>query len=157
MDNKFKSDENVKSVKSVVKQTAKLLFLFLIGGSAYYLIEVLYRGYSHYSMFILGGICFVFAGLQNEYIEWEYPFWKQVLRTEAFVLIGEFITGCIVNLWLGMNVWDYSNMPFNLLGQVSLLYAILFIPLCALAIILDDYIRYWFFREEKPHYNLKFK
>ena len=42
-------------------------FLFLIGGALYYVIEILWRGYSHWSMFILGGICFVIMGLLNEY------------------------------------------------------------------------------------------
>lgn len=131
----------------------KEFVLFLIGGNLYYSIEILWRGYSHWSMFILGGLCFIYAGLQNEYIEWNYSFWKQILKVELFVLIGEFVTGCIVNILLGWNIWDYSTLPFNILGQVCLSYAVLWIPLCAIAIILDDYIRYWFFHEEKPHYK----
>lgn len=132
----------------------KHIFLFLIGGGIYYGVEILWRGYSHWTMFGLGGICFVFAGFQNECISWERPFWKQVLGTEIFVLISEFLTGCIVNLWLKWNVWDYSNLPGNILGQTSWQFAILFMPLCIVAIILDDYIRYWIFKEEKPRYKL---
>ncbi len=132
----------------------KGLILFLIGGFIYYMVEVAWRGWSHWTMFILGGICFLFAGGLNERISWEMPLWKQVLIADGFVLIGEFITGCIVNLWLGWNVWDYSDLPFNLLGQSCPQFAILFLPLCLIAIILDDYVRYWFFGEEKPHYKL---
>ena len=131
----------------------KELILYLIGGTLYYSIEILWRGYSHWSMYILGGLCFLYAGLQNEYIVWDYPFWKQIGRVEAFVLCAEFITGCVVNIILGWNIWDYSSLPFNILGQVCLPYAILWIPLCAIAIIFDDYIRYIFFHEEKPHYK----
>lgn len=131
----------------------KEFVLLLIGGNLYYLIEILWRGYSHWSMFILGGLCFIYAGLQNEYTEWNYPFWKQLLKVEFFVLIGEFVTGCVVNILLRWNIWDYSTLPFNILGQVCLPYAVLWIPLCALAIVVDDYIRYWFFHEEKPHYK----
>ena len=132
----------------------KYFILFLIGGFLYYTIEILWRGYSHWTMFILGGICFIFAGIQNEHTSWEEPLWKQVIKVDVFVLIAEFITGCILNLWLGLNIWDYSNLKFNILGQSSLLFAILFLPLCLIAIILDDYIRYWFFDEEKPKYKL---
>lgn len=105
-------------------------------------------------MFILGGICFIFAGIQNEHTSWEEPLWKQVLKVDVFVLIAEFIAGCILNLWLELNIWDYSNLKFNILGQSSLLFAVLFLPLCLIAIVLDDYIRYWFFDQEKPKYKL---
>lgn len=138
-----------------VKLILKYIFLFIIGGFTYYMIEILWRGYSHWSMFILGGICFLFAGIQNEYIEWEYPLWRQILNVDIFVLISEFITGCIVNLYFHWNVWDYSNLPFNILGQSCPQFALLFIPLCLFAIILDDYIRYFVFHEDKPHYKLR--
>lgn len=136
------------------KNIFKYCMLFILGGFLYYNIEILWRGYSHWTMFILGGICFIYAGIQNEYTSWEEPLWKQVLKVDAFVLIAEFITGCIVNLWFGLNIWDYSNLKFNVLGQSSLLFAVLFLPLCLVAIVLDDYVRYWFFKEEKPRYRL---
>ena len=137
-----------------MNKLSKYIFLFMIGGSMYYIVELLFRGYSHWSMFILGGMCFYYAGIQNEYVSWNYPLWKQLIKVESFVLISEFITGCIVNLWLGWNVWDYSNLAGNILGQTSWQFALLFIPLCLVAIILDDYLRYWLFKEEKPYYKL---
>lgn len=137
-----------------IKLLLKYIFFFFIGGGIYYGVEILWRGYSHWSMFGLGGICFIFAGIQNECIPWDYPFWKQVLGTELFVLVSEFLTGCVVNLWLNWNVWDYSNLPGNILGQTTWQFALLFLPLCIIAIILDDYIRYWIFKEEKPRYRL---
>ena len=132
----------------------KYFILFLIGGFLYYCIEILWRGYSHWTMFLLGSICFIYAGIQNEFTSWDIPLWKQVLKVDLFVLIAEFVSGCILNLWLKLNVWDYSNLKFNILGQSSLLFAFLFLPLCLIAIILDDYIRFWFFKEEKPKYKL---
>lgn len=104
-------------------------------------------------MIICGGICFIYAGLQNEQVEWDYPFWKQVLRVEAFILSAEFITGCIVNIWLGLNVWDYSGLPGNILGQTCPQFALLFLPLSAIAIVVDDFIRWKWFGEEKPRYK----
>ena len=136
-----------------IKIFIKYLILFLLGGYIYYGIEILWRGYSHYSMIICGGICFIYAGLQNEQVEWDYPFWKQVLRVEVFILSAEFITGCIVNLWLGLNVWDYSGLPGNILGQTCPQFALLFLPLSAIAIVVDDFVRWKWFGEEKPRYK----
>ncbi len=135
----------------------KNLFLFNFGGCLYYIIEILFRGYSHWTMYLLGAVCFIYAGAFNEDIPWNYPFWKQVFSVWLFVLGAEFITGCVVNLILGWNIWDYSNLPGNILGQTSWQFALLFLPLCVIAIVLDDYIRWKIFNEEKPHYNFKLK
>ena len=118
------------------------------------MIEIAWRGYSHVSMAILGGICFLYASYQNERVTWDYPLFTQAIKTTLFILVSEFISGCILNIWLGLGIWDYSHMPFNLFGQVCVLYALLWFPLSFVAIILDDYIRYWFFEEEKPRYKL---
>lgn len=131
----------------------KYVILFLIGGCLYFFIEIMWRGYSHFSMIILGGTCFVTIGLINKILPWSMYMELQILIGLLFVLVGEFITGCIVNILLKWNVWDYSDMPFNLMGQICLPFALLWIPLVALAIILDDYIRYIFFNEEKPRYR----
>ena len=136
-----------------IKQVLKYLFFYQLGGLMYYYIEVLYRGVSHWSMFLLGGFCYLFCSIQNEDRAWQAPLWKQVIRCVLFVTAGEFITGCMVNLWLGWDVWDYSRVPFNLLGQICLPYTILFSGLCLAAILLDDYLRYLCFGEEKPTYR----
>ena len=49
---------------------------------------------------------------------------------------GEFITGIFVNKWMQWNVWDYSDQPFQLFGQICLPFTILFSGLCALGIFL---------------------
>lgn len=136
-----------------IKILLKYLFLLCVGGSIYYLVEVFYRGYSHYTMFAVGGICFVLIGLLNEGMSWDLCIEKQVGLGLASVLIVEFISGCILNLWLGLGIWDYSNLPFNLLGQICLPFALLWIPLIIIAILLDDSIRYTFFDEQKPKYT----
>lgn len=139
--------------KDTFHQILKYLFLFAFGGALYYCIELLWRGRSDFSMQITAGAIFVYCGLLNEVKPKNMPLWKQVLIGLAFTLCAEFITGCIVNIWLKMDVWDYSNMPFNILGQVCLPYALLFIPLVLLAIWLDDWLRWKIFGEEKPHYK----
>lgn len=130
-------------------------FLFGVMGAIYYWIEILWDGSSHWSMFVLGGVCGILIGLINEYkFTWDVPLWKQVLIGEVIVLPLEFVVGCIVNLWFKLDVWDYSGLPLNILGQTSLLFAFLFIPIILSAIFLDDYLRYWLFDGGKPRYKL---
>lgn len=120
------------------------LLLFLIGGGIYMLLEVLWRGYTHWTMFVLGGVCFVVLGLLNEYrIPWHWCLLRQAVVGACIVTAFEFLTGCIVNLWLCWDVWDYSDLPLNLLGQVCVYFFLLWIPLSMLGIVLDDWIRYW--------------
>ena len=105
-------------------------------------------------MFLLGGICFVFLGLINEVIPWQMPLWQQILIGAIGITALEFLTGCIVNLVLDWNVWDYSGLQGNLLGQICPQYFLLGLPVALAGIVLDDWIRYWKFGEERPHYRL---
>lgn len=133
----------------------KSLALFASGGALYVLLELLWRGYSHWSMFLLGGLCFVLIGAINEYIEWETPLFLQgIIGSLCIVTPLEFVTGCVVNLWLGWNVWDYTDMPMNLLGQICAPFALLWVPVSIVAVLLDDWLRWRWFGEEKPHYTI---
>ena len=46
----------------------------------------------------------------------------------------EFVSGCLFNLRMKLDVWDYSDMPFNIKGQVCLLYTVLWGGLSLIAI-----------------------
>lgn len=131
----------------------KYIFLFLLGGETYYFIETLWRGYSHWTMFILGAICFVTIGLINNIISWNLKFELQCIIGSIIITTLEFITGCIVNIKLGWNVWDYSDLPLNILGQICLPFSLIWLVLSGLIIVLDDYIRYKVFDERKPYYK----
>lgn len=137
-----------------LKQILKLCILALIGGITYVLIELAWRGYSHISMFILGALCFVLLGGINEFLPWELGFIWQMLIGAGIVTILELIVGIVVNVWLGLEVWDYSNLPFNFMGQICLPFSFAWTLLSGIAIVVDDYLRYWLFGEEKPHYKI---
>ena len=128
--------------------------LALVGGIIYGLIECLSRGYTHWTMVVLGGICFVAVGLLNEVIPWEMPLVAQMLCGCIIITTLEFVTGYIVNIQLGWAVWDYSDRWGNLLGQICPLYSFYWFLLSAIAIVLDDYLRYKWFGEQKPKYRL---
>lgn len=137
-----------------LKQILKLCVLALIGGITYMLIELAWRGYSHISMFILGSICFLLLGGINEFLPWELGFVWQMLIGAGIVTILELIFGIVVNVWLELEVWDYSNLPFNFMGQICLPFSFVWTLLSGVAIVVDDYLRYLLFGEEKPHYKI---
>ena len=137
-----------------MKLLLKHLLLFLVGGIMYILMEILWRGYSHWSMLMLGGFCFVLIGLINEVIPWEMPLWKQGIIAAVIITALEFVTGCIVNLWLGWNVWDYSDVPLNFYGQICLPFSLLWVIIGIVAVVLDDWLRFWWFGEDKPSYRV---
>ena len=138
---------------NIVKNIIKYLILGIIGGFTYVLIELLYRGHSHWSMFLVSTFAFISIGLINEFIRWDMELWKQMLIGSGIVTILEFISGYILNIKLGWHIWDYSNVPFNILGQICLPFSIVWFFISLIAIVADDYLRYWLFDEEKPHYK----
>lgn len=145
-----------------MKKLLKPTILFSIGGGIYISIEIIYRFLmdrppTHWAMYVLGGLAFLLIGALNEHVAWEIPFWIQDLVGTTITLLLEFIFGCVLNLWLGLTVWDYSTLPFNILGQVCLPFALIWAALVAIAIVLDDYLRYWLFDEDKPVYYWKFQ
>lgn len=136
------------------KSILKYFILGWFGGSTYCSLEVIFRGRSHWSMVVLAFILFLLIGSLNNLFPWEMSLAKQGVIGACIVTVLEFITGCIVNIWLGWNVWDYSNMPLNILGQVCLPFSLLWILLSIVCIIVDDYLRYLMFNEQMPHYYL---
>lgn len=130
----------------------KLFMLFCFGGCAYTITELLFRGNSHWTMFILGGICFLLVGGINEKFDLSLP--VQMAVSSLIITALEFICGCIVNLWLDWKVWNYEQLPFNLLGQICLLFTVLWFFLSAVGIFTDDILRWKMFCEEKPVYRL---
>mgnify|MGYP002228194766 CR=1 FL=1 len=60
----------------------------------------------------------------------------------VIVLAVEFVSGCVLNLWLGLGVWDYSNQPGNVLGQSLPGVGLLWFFIMPLAIWAEDTTRY---------------
>lgn len=98
--------------------------IFNLSGFCYVCIEIAWRGYSHWTMFFTGGICFLILIRLFQIMAHRTLIEKCVCGSLVVTLV-EFLIGCIVNIVFKMNVWDYSRMPFNILGQVCLLYSVL--------------------------------
>jgi uncharacterized membrane protein len=137
-----------------MKSILKNLTLFLIGGGIYILLEMVYRGRSHWTMFLLGGVCFLALGYINRFLPWETPLPVQMLIGAAIITALELLTGWIVNIKLGWHVWDYSRVPLNFYGQICLPASIGWFFLSAAGIVLDDVLRWRMFQEDRPRYRL---
>jgi uncharacterized membrane protein len=72
----------------------------------------------------------------------------------AIITALEFVAGVVLNVWLGLGIWDYSAMPFNVLGQICLPFTLAWVPLAVVAVVVDDWLRHFLFGEDKPHYVL---
>ena len=111
------------------------MIVFYIGGLAYGVIELLWRGRTHWTMLLAGGVCFLLMYLTATATSLG-RFWQYVLCA-ALISAVEFVTGAVVNMRLKWNVWDYSGQPMNLYGQICLRYAaywfLLSVPGCALS------------------------
>lgn len=136
-----------------MKKIFEYIILFIYGGVIYYFLELIYRGYSHYYMILVGGLCFICIGLLNESYKYKMSLIKQMVLSSLIVTAIEFFAGVILNIWLKLNIWDYDNLKFNLFGQISLQTSVLWFFLALPAIYLDDYLRYWMFKGEKPQYK----
>ncbi|WP_077532572.1 putative ABC transporter permease [Massiliimalia massiliensis] len=103
-------------------KTKEKMVVFSIGATAYTVIELLWRQHTHWSMSLAGGTCF--SILYHIYNRWRVmPLARKCLIGSAVITGVEFIFGVVVNLWQKWNVWDYSNLKFNLLGQICPLYS----------------------------------
>lgn len=120
------------------KANAKLI-LFSIGAAGYGLLEILWRGYTHWSMLGAGGICFMFFGTIGEKFKKSGILLKALIGS-GFITAIELIFGIIFNIILKKNVWDYSRMPLNLGGQICALYSFFWIILSIIFIPFATFI-----------------
>lgn len=114
--------------------------VFGTGAVGYGLIEVIWRGTTHWSMLLAGGLCLRLIGAAGRRME-KAPVLYKCIAGGAIITVVEFGIGCICNLWLHMGVWDYSRLPFNLGGQVCLLYSVLWGALSGFAMKLEKALR----------------
>ncbi len=102
-------------------------FLFCLGGGLYACLELLYRGRTHGSMFLLGGACFLILGrLRRARLSWP----TLTILGAIAITAGELATGLLVNR--DFSVWDYRALPMNFLGQICLQFSLLWLPISLL-------------------------
>ena len=114
---------------------SEIIFVFSLGGVCYGCCELLWRGYTHWTMLLLGGICFLglYAG-EKKFSS--LPMTVKCLAGGVYITSLELVAGSIVNVAFGMNVWDYSAMPFNFYGQICVGFFFVWVLLCIPALFL---------------------
>ncbi|MEG1011256.1 MAG: hypothetical protein RSD62_05345 [Ruthenibacterium sp.] len=106
--------------------------VFAVGAAGYSGLEILARGYTHWSMALTGGLCLMALWRIAANLT-ERPLWVQALLGGACITAAEFAVGLVVNVWLGWQVWDYSKEFGNILGQICPLYTLLWVFLSGAA------------------------
>ncbi len=102
------------------------LMLFSIGAVGYGLLEIIWRGYTHWSMLSAGGICFLFFAKIANKMKHVSILLKGIVGS-CFVTTIELIFGIVFNIILKKNVWDYSKLPLNFVGQICALYSFIWV------------------------------
>ena len=102
--------------------------LFTLGGGGYYGLELLWRGRSHSTMFLLGGACFLLMGRVDEDGS-RLPLGVRMGLGALICTAGELLFGLLFNR--NYSIWDYRELPLNLGGQICLWYSGLWLMLSA--------------------------
>ena len=121
----------------VIMKHLKTAALFLIGGTGYVGLELLWRGRSHISMFCAGGLCFLLLGkLDRSQPRLTLPL--RGLLGAVTITSVELLAGLAANQ--DYAVWDYRDLPMNFHGQVCLPFSLLWIPLSLGAMALYSFL-----------------
>lgn len=126
--------------------------IFILGGILYASVEIMVRGWTHPSMFVVGGLCVLLIGKLDEFAP-GLPLVAQALTGAAIITGLELASGLIVNVLLGLQVWDYSGHALNFMGQICLLISLLWIPASLGAVFVDDALRKALFHQPIPEYR----
>ena len=126
----------------------------MLGGVLYGVLEVLYRGYTHWTMMLLAALLCVPLDIANERMPWRLPLWLQALLGGLAITAGELAAGLVLNVWLGLGIWDYATMSCNFLGQICIQFSALWCLLAAQVIVAFDWIDHWLCGGERPRYKL---
>lgn len=100
--------------------------VFILGGVMYGGLELLWRGWTHWTMLLCGGVCFA---LMYRIGQTTLNGVKKCVMSAAVITSVEFVTGCVVNIKLGLGVWDYSSQGLNLMGQICPRFALMWLGL----------------------------
>ena len=138
-------------IKKIFKLIIKYVVLFVMGGLVYCGIELMWRNRTDISSFLMGGTAILVVGGLNEGYDWDMRVWYQMLLSSLFITAMEYVVG--INFNTDYHIWDYRELWLNVDGQICLGYSLLWGLLSLVGILLDDFIRWVFFGEEKPKYK----
>lgn len=132
-----------------MKRIIEYSSVFVCGGLVYAIIEILFRGFTHWTMILVGGLAVLGLYLISAMRE---SLWKKWIMGTAVILAIEFVAGIIINIILGWRVWDYSAYRYHLYGQICLPFALCWLGLCIPANALCGLVREKIFNHQPRVY-----
>lgn len=136
------------------------MLLWTWGGTLYFFLEVAYKSLTghperiSWTMLVLAIVLCIPVERAGYQLPWACPLWLQAAVCAALVTLVEFCAGCVLNLWLGLDIWDYSALPLHLYGQVCLPFSLAWWVLCFAFIPVFDCLRWAVIGGEKPKYYI---
>ena len=136
------------------------MLLWSWGGTVYFLLEVAFKTLTghperiSWTMLVVAILLTIPVERAGEQLPWEVPLWLQALCCAALVTAVELAAGCVINLWLGWDVWDYTAMPGNLWGQICPQYSAIWWVLCLVFIPMFDWLRWAVEGGVRPRYTI---
>lgn len=101
--------------------------VFVAGGVLYGLIELSFRGMTHWTMLCAGGLCTLLVSLIS--VKIRAALWQKWILGGAVITTVEFVAGALINLRFGLGVWDYSHQPLDFMGQICPLFSAIWVLL----------------------------
>ncbi|NLY69002.1 MAG: hypothetical protein GX067_04360 [Clostridiales bacterium] len=126
--------------KFISGELGRCALAYSSGAVIYSLLEIAFRGFTHWTMTLTGGACMTLIYLAERKLH-NRKLWLRCITGTAIITALEFAVGCIVNRKLGWNVWDYSDRRFNVLGQICPLFSAIWFVMCIPATALCKIIR----------------
>lgn len=142
------------NIKRILVNASEYFITAIFFSLTYFCIECVYKGkITDWRMGLLGGIIGLAVGLLNNVFTYETDILLQGLVGALITTLAEATLGYQWNIIEGLNIWDYSNLPFSAVnGQINLFFFIAWIFLSLVAVILDDLIDYYIFKNTQPPY-----
>jgi uncharacterized membrane protein len=116
-----------RSLAGKILRFTRFAAIFTGGGLVYGVVELLFRGRTHWTMTLAGGLCAVLLYLIA--VRSREALWKKWIMGGAVITTVEFLTGILVNIVLGWHVWSYESSWLNLFGQICLLFSLCWVGL----------------------------
>lgn len=135
------------------------MLLWVFGGTLYFLLEVTYKTVTmhperiSWTMLVLATFLTIPVERCGAECPWGWPLALQAALCTVAVTGAELAAGVVLNLWLGLDVWDYSGLPGNLLGQICPQFTAAWFVLCIVFIVIFDWLRYAVAGGDRPTYT----
>lgn len=117
-------------------------FSFSLGFFLYLAIETLYKRQftaspTHFTMGLIAGLAFVFLLFLDKTA---MRFLYKAALGAVFITVLEFLFGLYLNLYRGLGIWDYSRMPFHVLGQICPAFSLVWFGFSCLVIFINRFL-----------------